>query len=143
MMRVQRLWSCLPPALLCATDGLITLWGQPAAYWSGEFRVVHEANPLAAWLLTVHPLAFAAAGVPYLLVVAGTIMVLPRRWAAAVAVGIASTHAFAVAVWCLVLFREPMFPLIAVALVLAGSGAVAWQFGWRAELIAGSGQPGN
>jgi hypothetical protein len=105
--------------------------------------VVCEGNPLAAWLLTVHPLAFAAAGVPYLLVVAGTIMVLPRRWAAAVAIGIASTHAFAVAVWCLVLFREPMLPVIAVALVLAGSGAVAWQFGWRAESIAGSGQPGN
>jgi hypothetical protein len=142
-MRVQRLWSCLPPALLCSADGLITLWGQPAAYWSGGFRVVCEGNPLAAWLLTVHPLAFAAAGVPYLLVVAGTIMVLPRRWAAAVAIGIASTHAFAVAVWCLVLFREPLLPLIAVALVLAGSGAVAWQFGWRAESIAGSGQPGN
>jgi hypothetical protein len=30
-----------------------------------------------------------------------------------------------------------------VALILAGSGAVAWQFGWRAESIAGSGQPGN
>lgn len=136
-MRVQRLWSCMPPTLLCAADGLITLWGQPDAYWSGEFRVVCEANPLAAWLLAVHPVAFAVAGVPYLLVVTGTIMVLPRNWAAAVAVGIALSHAFAVAVWCLVLFPEPLLPLTAVALVLAGSGAVAWQFGWRAESIAG------
>jgi hypothetical protein len=129
--------------VLCAADGLITLWGQPAAYWSGEFRVVREGNPLAAWFLTVHPLAFVAAAVPYLLVVVGTIMLLPQRWAAAVAIGIAATHALAVALCCLVLFLLSLLPLIAVALILAGSGAVAWQFGWRAEAITGSGQPGN
>jgi hypothetical protein len=128
-MRVQRLWWCLPAAVLCAADGLITLWGQPPAYWSDGFRVVREENPLAAWLLTVHPLAFAAAAVPYLLVVVGTIMVLPRRWAAAVAVAVASTHAFAVAVWCLVLFRQPLLPLAAVGLGLAGLGTVAWRRG--------------
>src|SRR4051794_6843375 len=103
-MRTQRLWWCLPAVVLCAADGLITLWGQPAAYWSGGFAVVCEANPLAAWLLSVHPLAFAAAGVPYLLVVIGTVMVLPRRWAAVAAVVVASAHAFAVGAWCLVLF---------------------------------------
>jgi hypothetical protein len=35
-----------------------------------------------------------------------------------------------------------LLPLIAVALVLAGSGAVAWRFGWKAE-PAECGQPGN
>jgi len=103
---VQRLWFCLPAIVLCAADGCITLWGQPATYWSEGFRTVREGNPLAAYLLTVHPLAFALAGVPYLFIVVGTIMVLPRRWAAVVAAGVASAHAFGVAGWCLVLFHS-------------------------------------
>jgi hypothetical protein len=65
---------------------------------------VREGNPLAAWLLTVHPLAFAAA-VPYLLVVLGTVLVLSRRQAAP-AVGVTSAHAFAVGGWCLVLLMR-------------------------------------
>jgi hypothetical protein len=104
-MRRQRLWWCLPAVGQCVADGLLTLWGQPAVYWSGGFAVVREGNPLAAWLLSVHPLAFAVAGLPYLLVVLGTVIVVPRRWAAVVAVGVASAHAFAVSVWCAVLFR--------------------------------------
>jgi hypothetical protein len=131
-MRVQRLWLCLPATVFCAADGFITLWGQPAAYWSDGFAKVDEGNPLAAWLLTVHPLAFAVAGVPYLLGVVGTVMMLPRRWAAAVAGGVAAAHAFAVAVWCLVLFRQPLLPLALVGLVLVGLGTVAWQQGGRA-----------
>jgi hypothetical protein len=30
----QRLWLCVPPITLCAFDGCMTLWGQPAAYWA-------------------------------------------------------------------------------------------------------------
>jgi hypothetical protein len=112
--------------VLCAADGLVTLWGQPAAYWSGGFAEVREGNPLAAWLLTVHPLAFAAAAVPYLLMVIGMVLVLPSRWAAAVAGGIAAAHAFAVGVWCTVLFDQPLLPLATVGLVLVGFGVVAW-----------------
>jgi hypothetical protein len=130
-MWVRRLWLCLPAIVLCATDGCLTLWGQPAAYWSGGFAVVREGNPLAAWLLTLHPLAFGAAGVPYLLLVVCTVRWLPRRGAAVVAVGVAAAHAFAVVVWCLVLFHPPWFALGTVALVAAGLGVLAWQRGWR------------
>jgi len=91
--------------------------------------MVNEGNPLAAWLLTVHPLAFAASAVPYLLVVLGVVMVLPRRWAAAVAGGVASAHALAVGVWCLVLFRQPLFPLTAGGLVLVALGVLMWRRG--------------
>jgi hypothetical protein len=137
-MCVRRLWLCLPAVVLCAADGLVTLWGQPAAYWSGGFAVVREGNPLAAWLLAVHPLAFAAAAVPYVLLVVGTILMLPRRWAAAMAVGVASAHAFAVAAWCLILFRQSLLPMAATALVLIGLGVVAWRRGWMgvAEQVA-------
>jgi hypothetical protein len=102
--RMRRIWWCLPAVVLCAADGLLTLWGQQAAYWSGGFATVREGNPLAAWLLHLHPLAFAVAGVPYLLVVFGAVMILPRRWAASVAVGVASAHAFAVGIWSVTVF---------------------------------------
>lgn len=89
---------------------------------------MREGNPLAAWLLTVHPLAFAAAGVPYLLVVAGAVLAAPRQLAVLVAAGVAAVHACAVGAWCLVLSRHPLPLLAAVGLALPALGAVAWWF---------------
>jgi hypothetical protein len=128
-MREQRLWWCLPAVALCAADGFLTLWGQPAAYWSSGFAVVREGNPLAAWLLTIHPLAFAVSAVPYLLVVVGTVLIAPRRWAAAAALGVASAHAFAVGAWCLVLFRQPVLPLALEGLSLIGLATLTLRMG--------------
>ena len=125
----ERLWWCLPTLVLGPADGFLTLWGQPGAYWSGGFAEVNEVNPLAAWLLTVHPLAFAASGAPYLLLVVGAVMALPWRWAAAVALVVASTHALGVGLWCLDLFRQPLFPLAAEGLVLVALGALVWRRG--------------
>ena len=104
---MERLWWCLPAAVLCAADGLLILWGQPEAYWSGGFAIVREDHPVAAWFLMLHPLAFAAAGVPYLLLVVAAVLWLPRRRAAVVGVGVASGHAFAVIMWCRNLFAQP------------------------------------
>lgn len=101
----ERLWWCLPTFVLGPADGVLTLWGQPAAYWSDGFVEVNEVNPLAALLMSIHPLAFAASGVPYLLLVLGIVILLPRRWAAAVALVVAATHALGVAFWCMDLFR--------------------------------------
>jgi hypothetical protein len=128
-MRLERLWWCLPATVLCATDGLLTLWGQPETYWSGNFASMREGHPVAAWFLGLHPLAFAAAGVPYLLVVVAVILWLPRRWAALTAAGVAAGHAFAVVVWCQILLRQPAFALVPMALVVVGLGLLAWQRG--------------
>jgi len=77
-MRTQRLWLCLPAIVLCDADGFLTLAGQPAAYWSGEFTAAREGHAVPAWFLTLHPVAFAAAGVPYLLLVVASVLWLPR-----------------------------------------------------------------
>jgi hypothetical protein len=107
-MRRPRLWLCLPPVVLCLLDGAITLYGQPAAYWTGGYTMVREGNPLAAWLLTVHPLAFAASAVPYLFLVLILICFLPRRGAVVVAVLVSLAHLLALAIWGLVLCRLPI-----------------------------------
>jgi hypothetical protein len=132
--RFQRLWLCLPAVVLGCGDGLLTLAGQPAAYWSDGFQVVREANPLAAWLLTVHPLAFAAAAVPYLLLVMGTVMLLPRYWAATVAAGIALVHLIGVGLWCTVLLREPLIPLAGIGAAVVCVSALAWRQARKATI---------
>ena len=124
----QRLLLCVPPITLCAFDGCMTLWGQPAAYWAGDYATVQEGNPLAAWFLAVHPLAFAAAGVPYVVLVAGAILWLPWRWSEAAAVLVSLSHMVGVIAWTDVLARESLGPwalLIPTSVVLL---AVAW---WR------------
>jgi hypothetical protein len=128
-MRLERVWWCLPAAVLCAADGLLTLWGQPAAYWSGDYAVVNEGHPMAAWFLSRHPLAFAAAGVPYLLLVALVVACLPRPWALLAAVGVAAGHAVGAAMWCWILFPQPAVGLVPLAILVAGSGRFAWQRG--------------
>lgn len=124
---LQRLWLYVPPVLLFLLDGCLTLLGQPTAYWGGDFSTVNEGNPLAAWLLTVHPLAFAAAGVPYTLLVAGAILWLPWRWAEIAAVLVSLSHMFGVISWSGLLASESfgaslLFIPISVALL-----AVAWR----------------
>jgi hypothetical protein len=105
-MRWKRICLCIPGIVLCCADGCITLLGQPAEYWSGGFATVREGNPLAAWLLTVHPLAFAAAALPYLAGFVGAVLVLPQRWAVALAIAVAIAHAVGVITWTLVLLPD-------------------------------------
>jgi hypothetical protein len=133
-MRWRQLWLCLPAVALMAADGGLTLVGQPSAYWSDGFTSINEGNPLAAELLATHPLLFAAAGIPYLAIVVGITVALPRWWAAVFAVAIASAHAVGVAAWCVVIFPQPQWPLLAMFAMTAGLAAVAWRRGWASSV---------
>jgi hypothetical protein len=130
-MRLQRVWWCLPATVLCGADGLLTLWGQPEAYWLGDYAVIREGHPVAAWFLSRHPLVFAAAGVPYLLLVALVVVCLPRRWALLAAVGVAAGHTLGAVLWCRILFPQPAVALVPLAILVVGSGMCAWQRGER------------
>ncbi len=126
---LQRLWLYAPPVALFLVDGCLTLLGQPASYWGGDFSTVREGNPLAARLLAVHPLAFAAAGAAYALLVAGAVFWLPRRWAEIAAVLVSLSHLTGVISWSGLLASASsgasllLFPA-SVALL-----AVAWRRG--------------
>ena len=142
-MRWERLWWCLPVIVLSAADGLLTLWGQPESYWTGGYADINEYNPLAAWFLRLHPLAFAASGVPYLILVIALVLWLPRRWAVLAAVVLAATHALGVIVWSRILFAQPAFALAPMALVVIALGVLACQRGGdrRADSDAAVGRP--
>jgi hypothetical protein len=125
-MALQRFWLCAPPITLCAFDGCMTLWGQPAAYWTDGYATVREGNPLAAWLLAVHPLVFAAAGVPYVLLVGGAILRLPWRWSVTAAVLVSLSHAVGVVAWTVVLTGESPGALALLAPATVMLLAIAW-----------------
>jgi hypothetical protein len=128
---MQRLCLCVPAMVRCAADGFLTLASEPVEYWSGDFATVREGHAVAAWFLSLHPLAFAAAGVPYLLLVVTAVMWLPRRGAAVVAGAGTAGHTIAVTAWCWILFAEHLLALPIARATFAGLGVLAWKRGWR------------
>src|SRR5262245_39033903 len=83
---------------------------------------------MPAWLLAIHPLAFDADGVPYVLLLAGAILYLPQRCSEAVAVLFSFSHAVGVLTWTGVLMGESLGALallVPASVMLLG---VAW---WR------------
>ena len=60
-----RIRLCLPPLVLCVLDVSLTLHGQYAEYWAGNYAAGREGNPLAAPFLRHHPATFALLAVAW------------------------------------------------------------------------------
>lgn len=105
----DRLYLCLPPLAMASLDVCMTLLGQPPEYWGGGYMVrsVHEGNPLAEALLLIHPAAFLAASVVWLVLVAGLVPVLPRSAALILSVAVSQAHAWAAGDWVPALLPYP------------------------------------
>ena len=99
MSHLQRRWLALPPIVLCLLDGVLTLTGQPASYWEGDYRQANELNPLMASILRWHPAAFLAGATLWTSAFSAAIGLLPRRGALAVAFGFSLGHALGAAAW--------------------------------------------
>lgn len=81
----SRLWLLLPALILYSIDVTMTLAGQPAEYWAGDYERVIEYNPIARALLVYHPGLFAGAAVAWALVVAAFVLWVRHplaRWVA-------------------------------------------------------------
>jgi hypothetical protein len=53
-----RFWLALPALAVTFADAALTLQRQPPEYWSGQFATGIENNPIGAFFLHTHPLAF-------------------------------------------------------------------------------------
>jgi len=51
-----KLWLCVPIIVTDLLDATVTMLGQPKEYWAGSYDLVNEFNPIARWLLTIHPI---------------------------------------------------------------------------------------
>ncbi len=94
-------WLLLPLWLTYAFDITMTLAGQPAAYWQGNYQSAIEANPLAAFLLHLGPMVFL--GLAILWICAITMLVVSwRSWVTNwLAIGLTVGHALGGSSWFL------------------------------------------
>jgi hypothetical protein len=123
---------CLPPLAFALLDGSLTLVGQSAEYWAGDYIRVDEMSPTFRHLLTAHPVAFAVGFLGWMAVFIGIILLLPDTLALIACIAITFAHAVAAGTWLRWRFNygyqecEALFVLAAVALALG----IRW--GWRA-----------
>jgi hypothetical protein len=97
----RRVVFCVGPVLAGLLDLALTLHGQPAAYWYGDYEQVLELNPLGSWLLQGHPLLFAAGVLLWLAAVVVLILRLPRHFALPLAFVVQAAHTLGAASWLL------------------------------------------
>lgn len=103
-MHYRRLLLAMPAGLLTVADMAITLWGQPAAYWS-DYARFNEANPASGWLLSHGPWVYLCGKIVYLAVLAGAVVLLPRIFALLGAASFTLGHAFGIMTWLLYEFQ--------------------------------------
>jgi len=98
-MRAARLWFGLPPAMVCLADVVLTLSGQPSAYWGGDYGAAVDVNPLALHALAWHPAAFGVGAAAWLVTVVAVLALVPAPWARALGLVVTFFHGVGAATW--------------------------------------------
>ena len=99
-LRRRLLWLCLLPALLACLDGALTLVGQSAEYWAGNYARVNESSPTFNHMLARHPLAFVAGVAGWILVFTSLILLLPQTLALTISIAVTIGHTWGAASSC-------------------------------------------
>ena len=95
----NKLWLCLPFILVFLCDGSITLYGQPAAYWAGDFSLANEAFPAFNWALQQHPGVFILQSLAWAVVFCLLILLLPDFLSEVTCVALVQGHTWGVMTW--------------------------------------------
>ena len=95
----RRIWLLVPVALTWAVDVGLTLAGQSAGYWAGDFTAADEANPLARPALARGSAAFVGLAVVWWAGLALLVLRTRPRAAFTVAAVAAAGHAIGGAAW--------------------------------------------
>lgn len=130
----QRLLGlCVPPAALAFLDGALTLAGQTAEYWAGNYRRVNEVSPTFHHLLSYHPLAFAAGLLAWVLVFCGMILLMPQTLALTTSIAVTVGHTWGATTWLQYRYHYGYQASNGLFLVTALALAVGIRWGWGAE----------
>jgi hypothetical protein len=136
---------CLPAALVAAADGSLTLAGQSAAYWAGDYARVNELSPTFHHLLAYHPLAFAAGFAAWVLVFTGLTLLLPQTLALTTSIAVAVGHTWGATTWLLYRFHYGYQACNGLFVLTAALLAVGIRWGWgagpRFDRPVGAGAP--
>lgn len=118
LFRVRNpVWLVALPAAVCLSDVGLTLHGQDAVYWQGDYSDVNEGNPVPRFFLEWHPLAFLALAVVWIACFVIVILLAPRRWAVCLSLALVLGHTVGTCSWLVRLGRYG--PWLAVAFLLA------------------------
>jgi hypothetical protein len=134
-LRLRLVGLCLPPMLFSILDAFLTLMGQSANYWGGDYAQVNEVSPTFNHLLAIHPLAFIAGSAVWLGVVVGFLLLVPDTLALIVSIAVVFGHTVGASSWLLWRFQygyqfcNGLFLLAAVILGLS------IRYGWRAAPV--------
>jgi len=95
----RHIWFLVPALGLYTADLGLTLAGQTAAYWNGDYSQAVEHNPLAYPILARHPVLFISAGVAWAAVFSTVIVLWRNRVSDWIAVLLAFGHAVGGSTW--------------------------------------------
>jgi hypothetical protein len=126
---------CLPPLLFSTFDAGITLYGQSAAYWAGEYHWALEGSPTPNHLLQIHPLAFALGILAWQMLFVVAILLLPDVLSLIACIAITFGHTACAATWLWIRFQygyQWSLWLFLASSIALGSG-IYW--GWHAQPV--------
>ena len=86
--------------MTCLDDGL-TLKGQPAEYWAGNYAKAHEGNPWFYHLLAKHRAVFIAWESASILVFTGMILLMPQTLALTISIAFSLGYLVGASTWLL------------------------------------------
>lgn len=127
----------LPPLIFCAFDAAITLVGQSADYWAGDYSAVRETSPTFNHLLQIHPAVFGLGIATWTALFVGLVLLLPDTAALIVSIAVTFGHTVGAATWLFYRFQygyQMCNALFLASAVVLGLG-IRW--GWQASPESG------
>jgi hypothetical protein len=124
---------CLSPLVFYALDNGLTLFGQSAEYWAGNYRCANEASPTFNHLLQIHPAAFLAGTLLWAAMFVAVILLLPAFLALITSIVVTFGHTLGAATWLMYRFHfgyQMCLGLLLVSSIVLASG-IYW--GWQAQ----------
>ncbi len=91
-MEKRHLFLLIAPMFAVLLDAGVTLTGQPATYWAGNYHTVHELSPDIHRILAVGPTTFFGFVVLWLSAIAVLLILMPRTLSLALSSAVTIRH---------------------------------------------------
>jgi len=112
----SKVWFCIPPIVLCLIDSTITLIGQSAEYWQGNYELANEGCPPMCVMLQMHPLAFEGAIFAWIFAFVAVLLLVPRWLGRSLSIAILLGHTWGTYTWLEFRFHYGYWTMIALFL---------------------------
>lgn len=115
-MKIRRFGLCATPLLLFVVDISLTLYGQPTAYWAGDYGAAREGSPEVRRVMQIHPTLLFVMIAVWMSVIVLLVQLLPRLLAELFSVATTIAHTACAAQWLKYHFTFPYQLTIATSI---------------------------